>query len=57
MTSKPAASCGMAETETKVGLKENANSTRRSQEGTFPKPVKLSAFGRAIKLDRGRVDA
>jgi prophage regulatory protein len=46
----------MAETEAKVGLKET-QIRQKIAEGTFPKPVKLSASGRAIGFIEDEIDA
>ena len=46
----------MAETEAKVGLKET-QIRQKVSEGTFPKPVKLSASGRAIGFIEDEIDA
>jgi prophage regulatory protein len=46
----------MVETEAKVGLKET-QIRQKVLEGTFPKPVKLSASGRAIGFIEDEIDA
>ena len=46
----------MVETEAKVGLKET-QIRQKVSEGTFPKPVKLSASGRAIGFIEDEIDA